>query len=117
MVIKSNPYSDVTHYFPPPPVIPTLRKKPYDINKDPKFRKDMTIFFLKKIVKWMENYDAFKHTRKNLKKIKSKEGQNIIYKILREFVKKNEIKWFDLDNIYYDKVKDYLKFKLGTKIK
>ena len=44
--------------------------------------------------------------------LKSDKGYNVIYNLLREFVKKGENNWFDLRN-HYDIVKDYLRYKLG----
>lgn len=116
MALPNNPYSDVTNYFVPPPLIRTVREKEYDINKDPKYRKQVTKFFYKKTLKWMESYKKFKHTKKNLKIIKSDDGMDIIYQLLRKFVKKNKVNWYDLEKKFYDQVKDYFRFTLGKKI-
>ena len=44
-------YNKPTTYFLPPPVInSTLTYQ--NVNKDPKLRNDVTIFFLKKTIKW-----------------------------------------------------------------
>lgn len=92
--------------------IPTLREK-VDINKDPKLRKTITTFYYKKAKKWMETYKDFKHTKKNLKKIKSKDGFKIIYNLLRKFVKKYNVNWYELRKPNYEIVKDFLKYELA----
>lgn len=95
------------------PMITTIREK-VDINKDPQLRKTITTFYYKKAKKWMENYKDFKHTKKNLKIIKSNKGYKIIYNLLRKFVKKNKVNWYELRKPYYEVVKDYLKFELAN---
>jgi hypothetical protein len=116
MALPNNPYSDVTNYFVPPPLIRVVREKDYNINKDPKYRKIVTKFFYRKVIKWMTDYKKFKHTKKNLKIIESNEGFDIIYQMLRKFVNENEVNWYDLEEELYEQVKDYLRFKLGKKI-
>lgn len=98
-------------YFVPPPIIEsTLTYQ--DVNKDPKLRELLTDFFYKKTIKWVSTYNDFKHLKKSLSLLKSKEGYNIIYNLLRVYVKQNNINWYDLKE-YYNNVKDYLKYKLG----
>ena len=116
MALPNNPYSDVTNYFVPPPLIRTVREKDYNINKDPKYRKGVTKFFYRKVIKWMTDYKKLIHTKKNLKTIKSDEGFNIIYQMLRKFVNENEVNWYDLEGDLYEQVKDYFIFKLWKKI-
>lgn len=116
MALPNNPYSDVTNYFVPPPLIRVVREKEYNINKDPKYRKEVTKFFYKKSIKWMENYKKFKHTKKNLKIIKSDDGLEIIYQLLRKFTKETKANWYDLEKELYEQVKDFLRFHLGKKL-
>jgi hypothetical protein len=98
-------------YYPPPPFInSTLVYQ--DINKDENLRELMTHFFLKKSIKWLSSYDDFKESKKSLSKLKSNEGYNIIYNILREYCRKNNINWYDLKKSY-NKIKDYLRYKLA----
>lgn len=98
-------------YFVPPPVISTQFVY-QDVNKDENLRKLVTEFYLKKSIKWVSSYDEFKHTKKALSHLKSENGYDIIYKLLKEFVHKNETDWFDLKKSYKT-VKDFLRYKLG----
>ena len=100
-------------FFVPPPFIPVLKEK-FSIDRDPNFRKQVTEFFLKKVKKWMKNYKAFKHTKKNLKKINSKNGYDIVYKLLRSYCKKYDVKWYFLRSELYNHVKDFLRYELGN---
>lgn len=101
----------ILKYFVPPPIVTTVVEY-QNINKDENLRKNVTDFFLKKSIKWIENYDEFKHLKNKLELLKSNKGYNIIYNLLREFVKKGSNNWFDLRN-NYDVIKDYLRYKLG----
>lgn len=101
----------VLKYFIPPPIYTTVVEY-QDINKDKKLRDNVTNFFLTKSIKWIESYKEFNHLKNKLPLLKSDKGYNVIYNLLREFVKKGENNWFDLrDN--YDVIKDYLRYKLG----
>jgi hypothetical protein len=106
------PQSKVKNYFVPPPFITTLRLVE-DINKDPQLRKTITTFYYKKAKKWMNEYKEFKHTKKNLSKIESKDGYKIIYNLLRKYVKNFKINWYELRKPNYLLVKDFLKYELG----
>jgi len=110
-----NPTNRVKTIFVPPPVIATL-KEVYDINKDPQLRKNVTIWYQKKIISWITSKKTFKHTKNNLKLLKTNEGYKIIYQLLRKFVKKYDANWYDLRKLHYDQVKDYLRFELGKKL-
>ena len=109
---KSLEISKVKNYFVPPPIISTLREG-VDINKDPQLRKVVTNFYYKKIIKWMSKYEDFKHTKKNLKKMKSKDGYKITYNLLRKYVKNNNVNWYNLRELLYNSVKDYLRYELA----
>ncbi len=101
----------ILKYFIPPPIVTNVVEY-QNVNKDQNLRKNVTDFFLKKSIKWIENYQEFKHLENKLNLLKSEKGYNIIYNLLREFVKKGSNNWFDLrDN--YDVIKDYLRYKLG----
>ena len=101
----------VLRYFIPPPIVTSVVEY-QDINKDKKLRENITSFFLKKSIKWIKNYKEFDHLKNKINLLESDKGYNIIYNLLREFVKKGENNWFDLrDN--YDIIKDYLRYKLG----
>jgi hypothetical protein len=82
-----------------------------NINKDMNLRKDVTKFFQRKILKWIDNYSEFSHLKSQKKHLESIEGQMHIYNLLRKFIKRSKINWYDLrDN--YTLVKEYLAKKL-----
>jgi len=101
----------VLKYFIPPPIITSVIEY-QNVNKDERLRKNVTDFFLKKSIKWIEKYKEFEHLKNKLELLKSNKGYNIIYNLLREFVKKGSNNWFDLRE-NYDVIKDYLRYKLG----
>ena len=101
----------VLKYFIPPPNITSVIEY-QNVNKDERLRKNVTDFFLKKSIKWIENYKEFEHLKNKQELLKSTKGYNIIYNLLREFVKKGSNNWFDLRE-NYDVIKDYLRYKLG----
>lgn len=84
-----------------------------DVGENPKLQEEVSKFYLTKTIKWLEKNPEFSKIKKQLKFIKSKKGIGFIYKILKNFIKKNHINWFDLrsdDN--YDDVKDFIREKL-----
>ena len=100
----------IKKYFPPPAIIGTYFEYT-DINKDKNLRKKITQFFHKKTIKWVSSYPEFSHLIKYQKKLKTEEGFKVIYKLIRYFVKKYNINWYDLrDN--YSIVKDFIRAKL-----
>jgi hypothetical protein len=87
-------------YYPVPPIIESVYEY-QDIDRDPQLRKKMTEFYHAKLLKWLANYPNL------IKKLNSVDGQLIVYKLLRKFVKNSTINWYDLkDN--YSVIKDYL---------
>jgi len=107
-IIKEKRY---LKYFPPPPIISTQFEY-QDVNKDSNLRKLITNFYLKKSIKWISTYDEFEHCKKILFKIKSDNGYNIIYNLLKQYIDKNNANWYDLKKSYSN-VKDFLRYKLG----
>jgi len=101
----------ILKYFIPPPLVTNVVEY-QDINKDKNLRENVTNFFLRKSIKWIKEYDEFSHLKNKLPILNSDKGYNIMYNLLREFVKKGENNWFDLRN-HYDVIKDYLRYKLG----
>jgi hypothetical protein len=97
--------------------IPPLVNLPYvteykDVNKNKSLRYNITDFFLTKTIKWINNYKSFSHLKNKLPILESEKGYNIIYNLLREFIKKGENNWFDLRE-NYKIIKDFLRYKLG----
>ncbi len=83
----------------------------FNINKDVNLRKDVTKFFQKKIIKWINEDDNFKQYNSKLELIKSTRGQEHIYNLLRTYIKKSSLNWYDLrSNLYV--LKDYFNKKL-----
>jgi len=87
-----------------------------DVNKDMNLRQNMTIFFHKKVVKWIHNNEEFTKYKHMNDFLHTKKGYKFIYTLLRIFVKKYNLNWFDLKDNYYV-VKDYLEKKLATSSK
>jgi hypothetical protein len=100
-----------TYFVPPPFISSTLSYQ--NVNKDPELRKSVTYFFLDKSIKWITNYKEFNHLKKILPRLKSNEGYIIVYNLLRKFVNENNLNWYDLRQIHYEIVKDYLKYNFG----
>lgn len=100
----------VRRYWPVPPTTPA----PFEyinVNHDVNLRKDVTLFFHKKVLKWLDTDKNFsKHkNKKNL--LNSVDGQIHIYNLLRYFVKRSNINWYDLRDNYYI-IKEFLNNKL-----
>ena len=99
-------------YWPVPnPIQSTIEYQ--NVNVDLRLRKDVTKFFHEKVIKWITNYSEFAQYKSNLSSLKTIDGQLFIYKILRKFIKKSGINWYDLrDN--YSIVKEYINTKLSS---
>ena len=78
-----------------------------DINKDTNLRRNVTLFFHKKILKWINKDTDFEKLKPKLEFYESKRGKKHIYKLLRNFVKITETNWYNLEDIYLT-VKKYL---------
>jgi hypothetical protein len=100
-------------YFLPPPLINSSFSY-QDINNDYRLREDVTNFFLIKTIKWINTYTEFKNNKYLLPKLKTDEGYELIYNILRQYRKKTDCNWYDLRNNYV-LVKDYIKYRLNKK--
>lgn len=97
-------------YWPVPPLIQSVYEY-QNVNSDLHLRKEVTNFFHRKVIKWIENYPEFATHKSKLNFLESVEGQMHIYNLLRIFIKKSGINWYDLrDN--YSIVKEYLNSKL-----
>lgn len=97
-------------YYPVPPIMP-LGYQYQNINHDLTLRKNVTDFFHTKIIKWITNYSEFSNYKNKLDYLNTVDGKIHLYNVLRKFVKRSNINWYDLrDN--YDIVKSYLQKKL-----
>jgi len=101
----------ITYYFLPPPMI-----QPYyeyqDINQDQQLRIDVVNYFYNKLLKWISSSSMYKKYRShedyiynNKTKIKYK-----LYKLLRFFVKKADINWYELRTNHFI-IKEFIKNK------
>jgi len=80
-----------------------------NVNKNMELRKSITDFYHNKVIKWIRNKNL--KTYNNIEFIESSKGHKLIYKILRSYVKKHKLNWFDLKEDYY-LIKKYLLRKL-----
>ena len=83
------------------------------MGENPKLQEEVTKFYLTKTIKWLGKNQEFAKVKKQEKFIKSKKGSGFMYKILKSFIKKNQVNWYELradDN--YEDVKDYIREKL-----
>jgi hypothetical protein len=95
-------------------VVPPIPRYPFeyqDIGKDKNLRNDVTNFFQKKLIKWINKYDNFSHLKSDILFFSSNEGKKRVYKLLRRFIKNSGINWFDLrDNC--NLIKTYLRTRI-----
>mgnify|MGYP006420010327 CR=1 FL=1 len=98
-------------YFPAPPIILSHHKY-QNVNADTNLQKMVTSNFyncMKNI--WLKE-DSFKSLNKIFKQLKKKNtGYQIIYKLLRLYVKKYNQNWYDLELQTYN-VKKFVLYKL-----
>lgn len=95
------------------PYVPNvIVNKPQNLNNDKELRKIVTKHYQDKIIEWIKNDKDFKKFNNKKKFLKSIDGLNHIYKIIRIFVKKNYYNWYDLRSKHYYQLKDYLRFQL-----
>jgi hypothetical protein len=86
-----------------------------DVGENENLQKDVTDFFHNKTQKWVKEEHEFSKVKKHLKFIKSKKGNPYIYKLLKSFVKKNNVNWYELrGDEHYDDVKEYIRNKLAS---
>ena len=75
-----------------------------DLNHDKNLQKNVTKFF----------YDELMHKKfKNKKMLKTKDGLQLMYKILLKLVTKGDTKWWDLRDPQYILTKDYVYYQLS----
>jgi len=82
-----------------------------DVGKNMKLRTEISKYYLVKTIEWIEKD---KKLKKYLKLLKSKEGLEVIYNLLRIYVKNGKANWYDLrDSNNAPVIKQYLKYKLS----
>jgi hypothetical protein len=98
-------------FFPPPPFIEKVVRY-QDVNNDKNLRKNVTTDFYNKTIKKISKDKEYKHLKKYLKKLKSDVGYEIVYKLIKIFVKNTGMNWYDLRS-KYDLVLRFILHKLG----
>ena len=84
-----------------------------DVNEDKNLQKNVTKFFYDELMnKWISNDKVFKKF-KNKRMLKTKDGLQLIYKILLKLVTKGDTKWWDLRDPQYILTKDYIYYQLS----
>ena len=78
-----------------------------NVNKDIRLRENITNFYHKKAIKWANK------NRNLLQNLDTPKGFKHIYNILRVFVKKYNVNWYNLKDNYYI-VKEYIIKKLAA---
>ena len=98
----------------PVPTVPLLTTYEYqDVGKNMELRKDVSKFFLENVLKWIKEDKSYNKVKKFESALKSSNGLQIIYNLLRLYVRNGKANWSDLRDTYnYPIVKDYLKYKL-----
>jgi hypothetical protein len=100
-------------FYPPPPLVPTITHY-QDVNEDKRLQEMVTKFFLRKTIKWINDYPEFKHLNDRLSDLKSEKGFKIIHKILKHFINQSyNINWYDV-KAYYPLIKNYIKLSLSS---
>jgi hypothetical protein len=101
-------------YYPVPLMLPSTFEY-QDVGKNMSLRNEITDFYRKKIIEWINTDKGFVRHKKHLAFIKSHEGRTYVYTLLRVYVKKGKANWYDLrDNLNYSILKDFFKYKIGA---
>ena len=101
---------NIRTYFIPP----LYNQRTYEylnINKDKHLRFNKTEFYYNKIIKWIKKDKAFSKYNKLLPLLNTNKGFKYVYTLLRLFIKKTKINWYELNDNYTD-VKDFLQHNL-----
>lgn len=101
-VNMDNTNMKIKRYWPVPPVIQSTISY-QDVNKDINLRKDVTLFFHDKVLHWIKDKSKFKD-----KLLDSIDGKMHIYNLLRRYVKKTGLNWYDLRTNYKNMKKYFL---------
>ncbi|ADO67521.1 hypothetical protein crov487 [Cafeteria roenbergensis virus] len=92
--------------FLPPPFTSTYYTY-QDVNADPTLRKKVTDHFFDLINK---------NKTKNTNFLSSRDGYELVYKILRRFTKKYDLNWYDLRNME-NTTMEYINIKINKILK
>jgi hypothetical protein len=78
----------------------TITYEVQDVGQDKNLRLDVTTFFHKKILKWLNTEVSFKKHASKRKFLDSVDGMMHVYTLLRKFVKNSKVNWYDLRDNY-----------------
>ena len=67
-----------------------------NVNTDPKLRNKVTLYFQEIYIDYLKNKSSNKKAKSFLSEIKGKKGYNIVYNLIKLYVKKNKENWYDL---------------------
>ena len=100
----------IKRYWAVPPIISTTYEY-QSVNHDKKLQFNVTNFFYKKLLSWIYNNKYYTRYKENILSKSNKYIFKSIYYILKKFIKKTNINWYDLrDN--YNLIKNYIYIKL-----
>jgi hypothetical protein len=84
-----------------------------NINDDLTLQEKVTDYFLEKTIEWIKYDNSFRKCKKYLRSLEGINGEDIIYKLLKLFVRKGNTNWYDL-KLQKKLVKDFIKHKLSN---
>jgi hypothetical protein len=102
-------YYKYKRYWPPPPITQSIYEY-QDVNNDVNLQLDVTNFYYNKLLLWLDNSSKFSKFKK-FKQINKKLGIKFIYKLLKNFINKYKINWYDL-RLNHASIKIYIYNKL-----
>lgn len=107
---STNSKPQYRRYWPVPPLIERVYEY-QDVNKDVNLRNMVVKYFKDKILEWINTEPEFSKHKSKKHHFESVDGMMELYQLLRHFIKKSGINWYDLrDNTKV--VKHYLSKKL-----
>ena len=105
------PSSREYKYFPAPPIIQTYHQY-QTVNNDKYLQNMETEYFLDLTLDMIDHNSSWSKLKKFKKYLKGTDGYEIMYKLLRLFVKRGNTNWYDL-KMQKHLVLDYIKHKLS----
>jgi hypothetical protein len=106
-----DPKYSVRRYWPVPNVTQSLFTY-QNVNADKNLQNNVTKFFYKKLLNWIQDQESkFNKFKYLLKDLESENLFKLIYKLLRNLIKITNINWYDLRDNYL-LIKKYIYIKL-----
>lgn len=105
---------NIKRYWPHPTIMQTNYTY-QNVNNDARLQNNVTNFFHKKLLKWLNTDNKFAKFKDNENILSSKKGKYLIHTLLHKVIIKSGINWYDLrDN--YKLIKKFIYLKLKKKI-